>query len=72
MVNSTFNLLTSSSTFYYINDLIFIEIRIKEGMLIKYLIDMDWSGLKRLNDCDSARMNNMWCQQDHFFSAEFN
>lgn len=72
MVNSTFNLLTSSSTFYYINDLIFIEIRIKEGMLIKYLMDMDWSGLKWLNDCDSARMNNMWCQQDNFFSAEFN
>lgn len=41
-------------------------------MLIKYLIDMDWSGLKWLNDCDSARMNNMWCQQDNFFSAEFN
>lgn len=40
-------------------------------MLIKYLIDMDWSGLKWLNDFDSARMNNMWCQQDNFFSAEF-
>lgn len=40
-------------------------------MLIKYLIDMDWSGLKWLNDCDSARMNNMGCQQDNFFSAEF-
>lgn len=42
-------------------------------MLIKYLMDMDWSGLKWLNDnCDSARMNNMGCQQDNFFSAEFN
>lgn len=40
-------------------------------MLIKYLMDMDWSGLKWLNDCDSARMNNMGCQQDNFFSAEF-
>lgn len=30
-------------------------------MLIKYLMDMDWNGLKWLNDCDLVRMNNMGC-----------